>query len=154
MNDKHVSYMQAALEEANKAWALDEVPIGAVLVDRESGEIVARAHNITRKTCDPTAHAEMNLIRKRCEELGAQRIPGHDLYVTLEPCPMCAAAISFARINTVIYGADDPKSGGLSLENGPNLYSKAAIHHKPKIVSGILAEECGKMLSNFFKSKR
>ena len=154
MDEKDVTYMRAALEEANKAREKDEVPIGAVLVERESGEIVARAHNLTRHLCDPTAHAEIALIRKHAKTVGAQRIPGHDLYVTLEPRPMCAAAISYARIDRVIFGALDQKSGGLSYVDGPNLYSKAAIHHKPEVTSGILADECGAIVTNFFRSKR
>lgn len=154
MCEEHVPYMQAALEEAKKAGDADEVPIGAVLVNRDSGEIVARSFNITRKMNDPTAHAEINLIRQAAKEAGAQRIPGHDLYVTLEPCPMCAAAISYARIDRIIFGAEDPKSGGLSLEEGPNLYNKAALHHKPEVITGILRDECGEILTSFFKNKR
>jgi len=154
MDDKHVAYMHAALEEAKKAGAKDEVPIGAVLVNNASGEIIARGHNITRCAHDPTAHAEMNIIRAACKQLGSQRIPGHDLYVTLEPCPMCAAALSFARIDQIIYGAADPKSGGISAEDGPDLYNKTQIHHKPRIIADICADQCGALISEFFKNKR
>jgi|TARA_R110000868_G_scaffold225601_6_gene477863 tRNA(Arg) A34 adenosine deaminase TadA len=154
MSEEHVAYMQAALEEANKAATADEVPIGAVLVNKTSGEIVARGFNTTRMDCDPTAHAEINAIRALAKKVGAQRIPDHDLYVTLEPCPMCASAISFARISRVIYGADDAKSGGLSVLDGPNLYSKSALHHKPEVISGHFADECGAVIRDFFKAKR
>ena len=144
--------MREALSEAQKAASLDEVPIGAVLVNRASGDIVARAHNSTITDSDPTHHAEIRVIREACKQTGAQRIPGYDLYVTLEPCPMCASAISFARIDRVIFGASDPKSGGLL--TGPALYTHSQLHHKPEITHGILAEECGQVLKGFFQNKR
>ncbi|HEY1096671.1 MAG TPA: nucleoside deaminase [Alphaproteobacteria bacterium] len=147
-----IIFMQAALEQAKCAVQADEVPIGAVLVDIASGEIAARAFNRTVTLSDPTAHAEILAIREVCQRVGAQRIPEYDLYVTLEPCPMCAAAISFARIRRVIYGADDPKSGGLSA--GPCLYNHAQLHHKPEVVSGVLAAESAMLLQDFFKTKR
>ena len=150
--DKYQYYMNEALLEAQKAAALDEVPIGAVLVDKNTGEIVARAHNSTITDSDPTHHAEIRVIREVCRKAGAQRIPGHDLYVTLEPCPMCASAISFARIDHVIFGASDPKSGGLL--TGPSLYTHSQLHHKPEITHGILADECGQILKDFFARKR
>lgn len=144
--------MTIALEEAQAASARDEVPIGAVLVHRESGEIVARGGNRTIGKCDPSAHAEIEIIREICLRDGAQRIPDYDIYVTLEPCPMCAAAISFARIGTLYFGASDPKSGGLTSE--VDLYSRPQIHHKPKVVGGILEEECAGLLKEFFQRKR
>lgn len=144
--------MRAALEEARLAALRDEVPIGAVLVHRASGEIVARAGNRTIEQHDPTAHAEIQVIRAICQQVGAQRIPEYDLYVTLEPCPMCAAAISFARIGTVYFGATDPKSGGIT--SGVDLYSHSQIHHKPQIISGILEEDCASILREFFKARR
>lgn len=144
--------MLAALEEARLAATHDEVPIGAVLVDSRTGEIVARAGNRTIELSDPTAHAEILVIREICQKLGAQRIPEYDLYVTLEPCPMCAAAISFARIRTLHYGADDPKSGGLT--SPVQYYSHAQLHHKPDVRSGNLATECGQILKDFFARKR
>lgn len=147
-----INYMQAALAQAKLAAQEDEVPIGAVLVDVASGAIVAEAFNRTITLSDPTAHAEILAIREVCQRVGVQRIPEYDLYVTLEPCPMCAAAISFARIRRVIYGADDPKSGGLS--TGPCLYTHAQLHHKPEVVSGILAAESAMLLQDFFKTKR
>lgn len=144
--------MQAALEEAKAAQARDEVPIGAIIVNPESGDIIARASNRTRELSDPTAHAEILAIREACQKAGTQRIPGLDLYVTLEPCTMCAAAISFARISRVIIAAPDPKGGGVL--NGAKFYDQPTCHHKPEIVSGIMAEEGGQILRDFFKSKR
>ena len=148
----HTIFMREALAEAKKAQSRDEVPIGAVLVERASGKIVARASNSTREHCDPTSHAEILLIRDQCKTNGAQRIPGYDLYVTLEPCPMCAAAISFARIDRVIFGAADPKSGGLL--TGPALYTHSQLHHKPEVVSGINETACSKILQDYFREKR
>lgn len=150
--DPHHTRMQAALEEARLAASRDEVPIGAVLVHRESGEILARAGNRTIAVCDPTAHAEIQVIREICEKEGAQRIPDYDLYVTLEPCPMCAAAISYARIGTVYFGASDPKSGGLTTP--VSMYSHLQLHHKPKVVSGLMQDECSSLLKEFFAKKR
>lgn len=144
--------MRLALEEANAAAARDEVPIGAVLVETESGEVVARAGNCTRELYDPSAHAEILAIREACEKAGAQRIPGHSLYVTLEPCAMCAAAISFARIERVIIGALDPKGGGVL--HGGKFYDQPTCHWKPDVTSGLLEDECGDILRIFFKSKR
>ncbi len=144
--------MAEALIEAQKAALRDEVPIGAVLVDSRTGEIVARSGNTTIGHSDPTAHAEILVIRDMCRALGVQRIPEYDLYVTLEPCPMCAAALSFARIRTLVFGAADPKSGGVL--TGPALYSHSQIHHKPNVISGIMAEECGKILKDYFQTKR
>ena len=144
--------MQAALEEAKAAALRDEVPIGAVLVDTESGEIVARVGNRTRELCDPSAHAEILAICEACEKAGAQRIPGLDLYVTLEPCAMCAAAISFARVTRVIIGADDPKGGGVL--HGGKFYEQPTCHHRPEVANGVMAAECGDVLREFFKGKR
>ncbi len=144
--------MQAALEEARLAAERDEVPIGAVLVDRRTGEIAARAGNRTIEAHDPTAHAEIQAIRAVCDKEGAQRIPDYDLYVTLEPCPMCAAAISYARIGVVYFGASDPKSGGITTPVA--MYSHPQLHHKPDVVSGLLEEECAAILKEFFAKKR
>ena len=144
--------MRLALEEANAARARDEVPIGAVLVETASGEVIARAGNRTRELCDPSAHAEMLVIREACEKAGAQRIPGHSLYVTLEPCAMCAAAISFARIEHVIIGALDPKGGGVL--HGGKFYNQPTCHWRPEVTSGLLESECGDILRDFFRSKR
>ena len=144
--------MTLALEEAQKAALRDEVPIGALLVDPGTGTIVARNGNRTREQSDPTAHAEILVIREACENTGAQRIPEYDLYVTLEPCAMCAAAISFARIRRVIYGAPDPKGGGI--EHGGKFYDLSTCHHRPDVTKEVLAEECGKILKDFFAQKR
>lgn len=144
--------MGIALEEANAAKGRDEVPIGAVLVDVASGDIIARAGNRTRELNDPSAHAEMLVIREACEKTGAQRIPEHDLYVTLEPCTMCAAAISFARIRRVVIGAIDQKGGGVL--HGAKFYDQPTCHWRPEVVSSILADECGQILKDFFSEKR
>jgi tRNA(Arg) A34 adenosine deaminase TadA len=151
MKQDHI-YMQAALEEAKKAGQRDEVPIGAVLVNPQTGEIKAANGNRTREMNDPTAHAEILCIRKACAQENAQRIPGYDLYVTLEPCAMCTAAISFARLSRVIFGAHDPKGGGIL--HGGKFYDQPTCHHKPSIEHGLMAEECGQILKDFFKSKR
>ncbi len=147
------SAMSAALEEARLAGQHDEVPIGAVLVDSRTGNIVARAGNRTITESDPTAHAEILVIRALCKKLGVQRLPEYDLYVTLEPCPMCAAAISFARIRTIHYGAADPKSGAITPQN-INLYNFPQLHHSPNVKGGILKEDCGHILKDFFAKKR
>lgn len=144
--------MRLALEEANAASQRDEVPIGAVLVHRDSGKIVARAGNRTRELNDPSAHAEMLVIREACALEGAQRIPDYDLYVTLEPCAMCAAAISFARLGRVVIGAPDPKGGGVL--HGGRFYEQPTCHWRPEVTSGILEAECGDILRHFFKAKR
>ena len=144
--------MRAALEEAKQAQLRDEVPIGAVLVHNESGEIIASAGNQTRESNDPSAHAEILAIRKACGVQGAQRIPNTTLYVSLEPCTMCASAISFARIERVIIGADDPKGGGVL--HGAKFYEQPTCHWRPKVEHGLLAQECGQILRDFFKSKR
>lgn len=144
--------MRLALEQAQLALIAEEVPIGALLVETATGKIVARDFNKTIKNNDPTAHAEINVIRQGCNLAGAQRIPEYDLYVTLEPCPMCASALSFARIRHVYFGATDPKSGGFV--SGPNLVAQPALHHKPTFTGGILAEECGQILKDFFKARR
>jgi tRNA(adenine34) deaminase len=149
--DDH-SRMLSALEEARCAGARDEVPIGAVLVNRITGQIAAKAGNRTIELSDPTAHAEILVIREMCKKEGVQRLPDYDLYVTIEPCPMCAAALSFARVQTVIFGATDPKSGGLT--SAVDLYSKPQLHHKPMVKSGLLANECGQIMKEFFALKR
>lgn len=150
-SDDH-NRMCVALEEARLAGARDEVPIGAVLVNRITDEIAAKAGNRTIELSDPTAHAEILVIREVCQKLEAQRIPDYDLYVTIEPCPMCAATLSFARINTLIFGANDPKSGGIT--SSVDLYSKPQIHHKPKVKQGLLADECAELMKKFFAQKR
>lgn len=145
------SFMELALEEARAAGARGEVPVGAVVVS-PAGLVVARAGNRTRELCDPTAHAEMLAIRAACAALGAERLPGHDLYVTLEPCPMCAAAISAARIGRLYYGAADPKSGGVAV--GARVFSHPQCHHVPEVYDGIGAAEAERLLKGFFAAKR
>jgi tRNA(adenine34) deaminase len=142
--------MQAAIQEAIAAAKRGEIPVGAVLV--HDGNIVARSGNITIQESDPTAHAEINVIRKRCCELGVQRLPDHDLYVTLEPCPMCAAAISNARIRRLYFGAYDAKGGGV--DHGAKIYSHATCHHKPDVIGGVEEQKCRVLLKEFFEKKR
>lgn len=144
------SYMDIALTEARAAAARAEVPVGAVIVG--SNGIIAQAGNRTRELNDPTAHAEMLVIRAACAALGQERLTGCDLYVTLEPCPMCAAAISNARIGRLYYGAADPKSGGVA--QGPRIFSHPQCHHKPDVYDGIAATEATNLLRDFFAAKR
>ncbi len=144
------SYMQAALDEARAAALRGEVPVGAVVV--RGGQVVARAGNRTRELSDPTAHAEILAIREACRLAGSERLGGHDLYVTLEPCPMCAAAISAARIGRLYYGAADPKSGGVSV--GARVFSHPQCHHAPEVYDGIGAEEAEALLREFFAARR
>jgi len=146
-----INPMQHALKEAHKAIHSGEVPIGAVLVDAD-GNIVASAHNLTETTCDPTAHAEILAIRMRCDAVGAPRLPDHDLYVTLEPCAMCAAAIAAARIRRVYFGAYDPKGGGV--DHGPRIFTQPTINHKPDVYGGIDEAACAAPLQEFFKLRR
>lgn len=143
-------YMERALKEAKLAAARSEVPVGAVIV--KNGEIIAAEGNRTLELHDPTAHAEILVIRQAAKLLKTERLIGCDLYVTLEPCPMCAAAISFARIRRLYFGAEDIKSGGV--ENGVHYYSNASCHHAPEVYSGLSSTESGQLLSDFFKDKR
>jgi len=145
-------YMQMALAEAQKASLRDEVPVGAVLIDWRTGEIITASGNKTEELSDPTAHAEMLAIRAACHKKNLVRLPDCDLYVTLEPCPMCAAAISFARIRRLYFGAHDEKGGGV--ENGPRIFSSTSCHHKPEVYGGIGAAESGELLKQFFLGKR
>jgi cytidine deaminase len=150
MQLKFRSFMEEALAEARAAGARGEVPVGAVVVS--GGEVVARAGNRTRELSDPTAHAEVLAIRAACAALGSERLTGHDLYVTLEPCPMCAAAISAARIGRLYYGAADPKSGGVA--QGPRVFSHPQCHHVPEVYDGIAADPAEALLKDFFASRR
>lgn len=144
------SFMDIALQEAEAAGARGEVPVGAVIV--RDGEVVAQGGNRTREWSDPTAHAEVVAIRAACKALGQERLQGSDLYVTLEPCPMCAAAISNARIARLYYGAADPKSGGVA--QGPKVFSHPQCHHKPEVFDGIAEGEATALLTTFFAAKR
>ena len=146
------NYMQRCLELAQKAFDEDEVPIGAVIVNPENGEIVSEAYNKTEHSEDATAHAEISAIKKACQKLGVNRLRGLDLYVTLEPCTMCAAAISFARIENLYFGTSDSKGG--AIKSGVKFYDAPTCHHKPKVISGISEDKCSQILKDFFKNKR
>ena len=146
------TYMDVALAEARLAAGRGETPVGAVIVDPKRGEILAQNGNRTREMSDPTAHAEVLVIRTACLLLGSERLPNLDLYVTLEPCPMCATAISAARIARLYYGAPDPKSGGV--EQGPRIFSHPQCHHKPEVYGGISEAESAALLRDFFEGRR
>ena len=150
--EKPQTFMERALAEAHLAASRAEVPVGAVLVDGESGYVIAARGNRTREARDPTAHAEMLVIREAAQAQGVERLAGCDLYVTLEPCPMCAQAISFARIRRLYYGAPDPKGGGV--EHGPRIFAQTTCHHVPEIYGGIDEERAGALLRDFFAGKR
>ena len=143
--------MQQALDEARDAGARGEVPVGAVVVS-PAGVVVASAGNRTRELNDPTAHAEVLALRAACAQAGSERLPGHDLYVTLEPCPMCASAISQARIARLYYGASDPKSGGVA--QGPRVFSHPQCHHTPEVYDGIAGGAAEALLKEFFAQRR
>ena len=147
-----VTYMEKALDEAKLALYRDEVPVGAVLVNYKNNKIIARASNLVIENHDPTAHAEINVIRQACSDIKSTHLGGCDIYVTLEPCAMCAQAISNARIRRIYYGAYDPKSGGV--DHGARVLESSSCHHKPEVYGGIMEEECSKLLSEFFKGKR
>jgi tRNA(adenine34) deaminase len=139
-----------AFEAARAAAAAQEVPVGAVIM--RDGAIIATGANRTLRDKDPTAHAEMIAIRDACRALGSERLPECDLYVTLEPCAMCAAAISFARIRRLYFCADDPKGG--AVEHGPRFFSQPTCHHAPEVYGGIRESEAAAMLRDFFQSRR
>ncbi|MBY0351479.1 MAG: nucleoside deaminase [Tabrizicola sp.] len=142
--------MQAALAEARAAALRGEVPVGAVVVSGD--RVLARAGNRTRELADPTAHAEMLAIRAACAALGSERLIGCDIYVTLEPCPMCAAAISAARVARLYFGAADPKSGGVTV--GARVFTHPQCHHAPEVYDGIGAAEAEALLKGFFAGRR
>lgn len=146
-----LGHMDVALAEARLAADRGEVPVGAVVVS-PAGKIIARTGNRTREMTDPSAHAEMLAIREACAELGTERLIDCDLYVTLEPCPMCAAVISFARIRRLYYGASDPKSGGI--EQGARIFAHATCHHVPEIYPGLGEDDASALLKSFFAAKR
>jgi tRNA(adenine34) deaminase len=146
----NLSWMAKALIEARKAARLNEVPVGAVL--ELDGKMIAKGHNLTRIDCDPTAHAEIVVLRKAGQILGSERLIGSTLYVTLEPCAMCAGAIVQARVKTVVYGAKDPKAGacGSVFKIIPN----RKLNHRPEVVSNIMSDRSVKLLRDFFKKRR
>ena len=143
-------FMDLALEEARRAAARGEVPVGAVLV--RDGEVLAADGNRTLELSDPTAHAEVLVLRAACAAAESQRLPGCDLYVTLEPCPMCAAAISFARLRRVYFGAGDPKGG--AVEHGVRFYAQPTCHHAPEVYSGLAERDAAALLRDFFRIRR
>ncbi|SLN30881.1 tRNA-specific adenosine deaminase [Falsiruegeria litorea R37] len=145
------SHMNQALAEARAAADRGEVPVGAVIVSPD-GEVVAAAGNRTREWNDPTAHAEIVALRAACAAAGSERLVGYDLYVTLEPCAMCAAALAAARIGRIYYGASDPKSGGVA--HGARVFSHPQAHHRPEVYDGIAAQECEHVLKDFFALRR
>lgn len=138
-------YMRMALAEAHLAESEDEVPIGAVIV--HNGSVIAKGHNMTERLNDPTAHAEMIALTSATEAIGGKYLTDCCIYVTVEPCPMCAAALSWAQISRVVYGASDPK-------RGYSLYSPGLLHPKTETLSGVLSEECSILISDYFKKKR
>ena len=145
------SHMDQALEEARKAAARGETPVGAVLSGPD-GRVLAPDGNRVRELNDPTAHAEMLVIRAACEALGSERLMGCGLTVTLEPCPMCAGAIAHARISTVVFGAYDPKGGGVV--HGARVFEQPTCHHQPEVIGGIQEDACQQLLQTFFQEKR
>jgi tRNA(Arg) A34 adenosine deaminase TadA len=152
MEKMALTFMEHALAEAEAAARRGEVPVGCVLVDGTSGKVIAAAGNRTEELADPTAHAEMLAIREAARRIGAPRLDMCDLYVTLEPCPMCATAISFARIRRLYYGASDPKMGGV--EHGPRIFSQATTHHRPEVYGGIAERRAEALLKAFFRERR
>ncbi|WP_136648775.1 nucleoside deaminase [Paracoccus aeridis] len=146
-----ISHMPQALDEARAAARRGEVPVGAVLCD-PAGRVVAAAGNRTRELSDPTAHAEILVIRQACAAAGSERLPGHVLWVTLEPCPMCAAAISAARIATLYYGASDPRMGGVA--HGARVFDHPQCHHRPAVYDGFSGRDSQALLRAFFAERR
>lgn len=146
------SPISLALEQARLAAAAGEVPVGAVIVHGSTGAVIASAHNLTETENDPTGHAELLAIRNACAQLKSPRLPEYDLYVTLEPCAMCAAAISFARIRRLYFGAYDPKGGGV--EHGARFFAQSTCHHAPEVVGGLEESASADLLREFFAKRR
>ena len=149
MNDS--TWMRQALAQARIAAEHDEVPVGAVLVDA-AGDLIAAGHNQPIGACDPSAHAEIMVLRAAAQKLGNYRLTGTTLYVTLEPCVMCVGALVHARVERVVYGAAEPKTG--AIESAQRLFESGEFNHKPEIVSGVLADECASLMTEFFAGKR
>lgn len=149
---KNQDFMALALAQAQAAADRGEVPVGAVLVDSVSGSVVARAGNQVEADHDPTAHAEILAIREAAAVHGSARLPDFDLYVTLEPCPMCATAISFARLRRVYFGAYDPKGGGI--EHGARIFDQPTCHHRPEVIGGMREQDSAALLKSFFAARR
>ena len=146
------SFMERALDQARAAAAAGEVPVGAVLVEAATGRVLAETRNRIEELADPTAHAELLAIRAAAAALGSPRLPGCDLYVTLEPCPMCAGAIAFARLRRVYYGAGDPKGG--AVDHGVRLFEQPTCHHRPEVYGGIAETDAAALLRDFFQARR
>ncbi|MFC4350192.1 nucleoside deaminase [Fodinicurvata halophila] len=144
-------YMKKALDQARQGAAAGEVPVGALLVGPQ-GDVLAAAHNRVEVDDDPTAHAELLVLRHAAAQLGAARLAGCDLYVTLEPCAMCAQAIAFARIRRLYFGAYDPKGGGV--DHGARIFQQPTCHHRPEVVGGVQEQACGEVLKDFFQARR
>lgn len=144
--------MTRALEAARAAAAAGEVPVGAVVVHGPSGRLLAVAHNRTETDCDPTAHAELLAIRAAARAMGEPRLPDCDLYVTLEPCAMCAQAIAHARLRRLVFGAYDPKGGGV--DHGARIFEQPTCHHRPEVIGGVEESASSGLLTAFFRSRR
>ena len=145
MEEQDIRYMREALREAQAAASEDEVPVGAVVVCR--GRVIAKGHNMTERLHDPTAHAEMIALTAASEAMGGKYLNDCTIYVTVEPCPMCAAALNWAQVGRIVFGAGDPK-------RGYSLFTPSLLHPKTEVTSGVLAEECSDLVSGYFKSKR
>jgi tRNA(Arg) A34 adenosine deaminase TadA len=152
MLDHDEATMRIALDLAQAGAAAGETPVGAVVVDPASGQVLGAAHNAPIGLSDPTAHAEIRALRQAAERLGNYRLTGLTLYVTLEPCAMCAGAISHARIGRVVYGAEDPKGG--AVVHGPRFFAQPTCHWRPTVEGGVLAEESATLLKDFFRARR
>lgn len=146
------TYMDLALDQAERGFEMGEVPVGCVIVDSASGVVLAQTTNRTETDNDPTAHAELLAIRAACAHTGSTRLPDCDLYVTLEPCAMCATAISFARIRRVYFAAYDPKMGGV--EHGPAMFQQPTCHHRPEVYGGLNEQAAADLLKRFFQERR
>lgn len=144
--------MDHAFSEAEKAFAQGEVPVGAAIIEASTGNLIATAHNEMVQRNDPTAHAELLVIQKTCQILGLSRLEDCDIYVTLEPCPMCAQAISFARFRRLYFGAYDPKGGGV--DHGAQIFQASSCHHKPEVMGGMNEAKCAQLLIQFFQKVR
>lgn len=151
-DSRDIRFMELALGQAQAAAAAGEAPIGAVIVDPASDEVIARAHNAPIAGHDPSAHAEILALRLAGQKLGNYRLTGLEMFVTLEPCAMCAGAISHARIGRLVYGASDPKGG--AIEHGPRFFEQPTCHWRPEVTGGVLAEQSAALLKTFFKARR
>ena len=150
MDRRDQKFMAEALKEAEKSASFDEVPVGAIIVKND--RIIARGHNLREKKHDPTAHAEIVAIRKACKKMRSWRLEGCTMYVTIEPCAMCAGTLLWTRIDRIVFGANDPKGGAIG--SSFNLFEVKNINHHPKITRGVLDQKCGSLMTSFFRNKR